>query len=98
MQCALEKWLARPGRLLGENVVRIVEHYSGDVPYRSPCHHVDEFGVHRLIADAMSDDIDSRAHDRFGIIEVVDMGGYSQAALVRLINNGRIDFRLKLGH
>src|SRR5262249_36285746 len=26
------------------------------------------------------------------------VGGYPQAVLVRLINDGRIDFRLKLGH
>src|SRR5262245_55679873 len=82
MQCALEKWLARPGRLLGENEVRVIEHYSGDIPYGLRFHQVDKLGVHRLIANPVRDDIDSRAHDRFGIVEVVDMGGYSQTVLV----------------
>src|SRR5262245_14266673 len=98
MQRALEKWLAHPGRLLGENEVRVIEHYSGDVPYRSRFHHVDELGVHRLVANPVSDDINSRAHERFGVIEVVDVGGYPQAILMRLLNHGRIDFRFKLGH
>src|SRR5262249_2958703 len=98
MQCALKKWLARPRRLIGENEVRVVEHYSGDIPYGLRFHQVDELGVHRLIANTMSDNVHPRAHDRFGIIEVVDMGGYPQAVLVRLVNHGGIYFWLKLGH
>src|SRR6516165_1194789 len=98
MQRALEKWFARPGRLLGENEVRVIEHDRGDVPYRSRFHHVDELGVHWLVADPVSDDVHSRAHDRFGVIEVVDVGGYPQAVIMRLLDRGGIDFRFKLGH
>src|SRR5262249_10050667 len=97
MQCALKKWLARPGRLIGENEVRVVEHYSGDIPYGLRFHQVDALGVHRFTATPVRGDIDSRAHDRFGIIEVV-MGGYSKPVLVRLVNHGGIYFWLKLGH
>src|SRR5262252_1995011 len=98
MQCALEERLARPGRLIGENEVSVIEYYGGDVPHRSRFHHVDELGVYRLVANPVSDDIDSCAHDRFGIGEVVDVGGYPQAVLMRLVDDGGIDFRLELGH
>src|SRR5262249_19091167 len=94
MQCALEEWLARQGRLLSENVVSVIKHYSRDVPYRSRLHHVDELGVDRLVANTVSDDIDPRAHDRFGIIKVVDVSCYPQAVLMRFVDHGGIDFRL----
>src|SRR5262249_2328756 len=91
--------MARASRdLLGENVVRIIKHYGGDIPYRSRFHHVDELGVHRLVANTMRDDIDARAHDRFCIIEVIDVSGYPQAILMRLIDHSGINFRLNLGH
>src|SRR5262245_4247196 len=98
MQRALEKWLAHPGLLLSKNEISVIEHYSGDVPYRSRFHHIDELGVRRLVAYTVSDNIHSRSYDRFGIVEVVDMGGYSQTVLVRLVDHGGIHFRLKLGH
>jgi hypothetical protein len=56
MQCALEKWLARPGRMLGENEVRVVKHYIGNIPYGLRFHHVDELGVNWLIANPVRDD------------------------------------------
>jgi hypothetical protein len=69
MQPALEEWLAHPGRLLSKNEAGFIEHDGGDVPHRSRFHHVDEFGVHGLVANTVSDDIDARAHDRFGVVE-----------------------------
>src|SRR5215471_18722105 len=98
MQCALEKWLAHPGLLLSKNEISVIEHYGGDVPYRSRFHHIDELGVHRLVAYTVSDNVHSRSYDRFGILEIVDMSGYPQAVLVRLVDDGGIYFRLKLGH
>src|SRR5262245_35575650 len=98
MQCALEERLARPGRLLSENVVSVIEHYGSDVPYRSRFHQVDELGIDRFIANPVSDDIDSRAHDRFSIIKIVDVGGYPQAVLMCLVDHRGMDFRPELGH
>src|SRR5262249_45193343 len=51
-----------------------------------------------LVANAVSDDVDARAHNGFGIVEVVDVGSDPQAVLVRLVDHGRIDFRGDLGH
>src|SRR5712672_2806517 len=97
MQRALEEWLAHPRRLLSECEVRLVEYDRGNVPHRSSFHHVDEFGVHGPVANTVSNDIDSCANDRFGIIEVIDMGRHTQAVLVRFINYRGIDLWRELG-
>src|SRR5260370_10038777 len=97
MQCALKEWLADPRRLLGEGEVRLVEYDGRDVPHRSSFHRVDEFAVHGPVANTVSNDIDSCANDRFGIIEVIDIGRHTQAVLVRFINYRGIYLWLVLG-
>ena len=84
----------RPGGLLRETVNRFIKPNRSDVPHRARFKHIDEFGIHGFVTDTVSDDVDPRAHNGFGVIEIVDVGGDPQPVLVRLIDDRGIDFRL----
>ena len=97
LQRVLKERFFGPSRLFRKDIGTLVQIDSGDIPSRASLHLINEFGVDRLIANAVRYDIGSSSEYRFGVFQVVDMSCYSDAGAMRFIDDSSINFRLHLG-
>ena len=83
--------------VLGEDERGLVHREGGDVIRPLRLHHADELLVDELIADAVSQRIDTRLDERLRVGQVEDVRGDTDLVLVRLFDRGLEDVRLHLG-
>src|SRR6516162_9807201 len=97
LQRVLKERFFGPSRPFRKDIGTLVQIDSGDIPSRASLYLISEFGVDRLIANAVRNDIGSSSEYRFGVFQVVDMSRYSDAGAMRFIDDSLINLRFHLG-
>src|SRR5208337_480428 len=99
-----KKGFFHPGRMLREDVIRIVKFERWDVGDSPSLHHPNQLSVNRLISHAVGQDVDSIGNQGLGVTQVEHVCRYLIGTLMRFVynrmrscNDSVIDFRRHFG-
>src|SRR5208282_4821410 len=82
-----KKGFFHPGRMLREDVIRLVKFERGNVGDSTSLHHPNQLSVNRLVSHAVGQDVDSIGNQGLSVTQVEHVRRYLIGALMRFVYN-----------